>query len=144
MQVSTEDVRTKVQRILAEMLGGVMVDSDGDFRIEYESTLGFVRVRDWGDGDTIVSVEALLVRDVPVTPALFEWMARDGADYLFGKPYLWQSTEDASNTLLFQQHLLGNFLDRQELEVAVRCVFNTANDLDDVVRERFGGARAID
>lgn len=142
--MSSEDVRTKVQRILAEMLGGVMVDSDGDFKIEYESTAGYVRVRDWNDSDTIVTIEALLVRDVPTTPALFEWMAREGAGYLFGKPYLWESTEDGSNVLLFQQHLLGNFLDRQELEVAVRCVFNTANDLDDVVHERFGGARAID
>lgn len=138
------EVRMKVQRILAEMLGTVMVDAEGDFKIDYESTTGFVRVWDWVDDDTVVTVEALIVRDVPVTPALFEWMARDGSNYIFGRPKLVEWEDSDSNLLLFSQNLLGNYLDRQELEVAVQCVFNTADELDDLVRERFGGSRAAD
>lgn len=142
--MTVDEVRAKVQRLITEILGSVEIDADGDFVIRYESTRGYVMVTDWGDGDTLVKLEALLALEVPESPELFEWLAKSAGSFYFGKPEYLASEDGDKNVLLFSHVLYGNTLDREELEHAIFGVMKTANDLDDEVVQQFGGRRAID
>ena len=46
--------------------------------------------------------------------------------------------------MTFEHTLLGDFLDPMELESAVGMLFVTADKLDEIVHDRFGGKRFTD
>jgi len=139
------EIRTRVRELMTEILGSVEIDASGDFVLRHESTRGLVSLLDWGDGDALVKVEALLALHVPESPALFEWLAKNASDFHFGKPEFVPNADDSNdNAILFSHVLYGNTLDREELAAAIFSVMQAANDLDDEIVERFGGIRAID
>ena len=140
-----EDVRLRVRSLLTEMLGSVEIDESGDFVLRKDSTRGLVSILDWGDGDALVKVEALLALHVPESPALFEWLAKNASDFHFGKPeFVANMSDPHDNTLLFSHVLYGNTIDQEELAAAIFSVMDAANYLDDEIVQRFGGIRAVD
>jgi len=143
--VGIEEIRSKVQRILIEQLGSVRVGADGEIWLEHESAIGTVRVIDWGDGDFIVKINSPLLRDVELTPALFEWVAIDGQFSWFAHARVIRNDQKPSHgVLLWEYDLLGNFLDADELIHAVKAVMVGSNSLDDDLQQRFGGLRGED
>jgi len=78
------EVRNAVRGMLVEILGSVEIDAGGDFVLRHESTRGLISILDWGEGDALVKVEALLALHVPESPELFEWLAENASDFHFG------------------------------------------------------------
>jgi hypothetical protein len=136
--MTATQVREKAQRILTDALGTVQVDGDGDFVIQEESAVTFVRVADWDDENTVVRVWSIMAVDVPLSDELFRWAATEGQDFLFGSCSVIEG-DDGTGEVHFTHHLLGDFLDPDELILATAAVAATANGLDDLVKARFGG-----
>jgi hypothetical protein len=145
---TVDETTQKVQRILASEFSNVMLAGDG-YAIERGSTRVSIVVRDFGkdpegNPSAVVRVAAIVAREVPATPELFHWAAVDGSQYFFGSVTALESEDKQQCTILFDHTLLGDYLDPAELASAVALVAGTADQLDDVVHEKFGGKRYTD
>jgi Putative bacterial sensory transduction regulator len=134
----------KVQRILADFLNDVRLNDRGGFMIPYESTMVVVEPKELENERTAVLVFALMNQNVPATPALYEWVARNTDNFMFGHIGIRVDEEGKFANLVFTHTLLGDYLDPEELKQAVGAVATTANDLDEEVQDRFGGERWVD
>ena len=76
---------------------------------------------------------------------VLRWLATVSNDFLFGRVTLHFEGEGEGLAKLGLQHtLLGDFLDIEELRTAVAFLASTADHLDDIVVDRFGGRRFAD
>ena len=130
--------RERVQRMLTQMVGPVQVDSEGDFSLRQGSARVFVRVTPAFEDHTVVRVFAYTNQQVPASPELFHFVATTHS-FVFGN-LLAVEFEDGV-TVIFAQTILGDTLDPDELFTAVVAVAMTADEIDDVIQERFGGNR---
>ena len=139
----TDTVKGKVQRILADELGSVEFDRDGDFIVKHESIMVFVSVfafnDDDEDSDIVVRCLAPMVTGVPLTPEVFKWVAVDGQRFHFGSCFITPEEDPANGWIYFKYAIVGNDLDSNELLSAVYRTAFTANDFDDKLKEQFGG-----
>lgn len=128
--------KERVQRYLTDLLGSIGIDSDGDFNFRHGSAQVFIRVAALGDDSTFVAVWAPTNVDVPVTPELYKYLA-DENQFRFGHMACYE--KDGAATIVFRHSLLGEFLDPEELRVAVVLVAKTADEIDDQIKAKFGG-----
>jgi hypothetical protein len=139
----TDEVRNKVQRILAEDLGSVKVDKDGDFVVVHESAVTFVQVysRNESDpeADIVINAFCPLIIDVPLTSALYEWVATEGQEFYFGSCRVVKDDNGKTGRVLYKYSIVGNDLDPNELFTLVYTVAMTANQLDNDLQKQFGG-----
>ena len=145
---TVEATTQKVQRILTSEFNGVQLTKKG-FSLEKGSTAIFVEVHEWapdseGNPRSVVQIWAPLGRDVKPTPEMFRWAATEGQGMYFGSVSVLENDESKSCLVIFDETLLGDYLDPAELLTAIYGVAFTADDLDDVVRTRFGGKRYTD
>ena len=143
---TVEATTAKVQRILQDSFSDVRLANNG-FAIPYESTVAFVEIREWikdqdGNPRTVVYVWAPIGRDVQPSPELFRWAAIEGRQQLFGGVTVAEA--DELLLVVFDHSLLGDYLDPDELTTAVAAVVLAADDMDDIVRDRFDGKRYTD
>jgi hypothetical protein len=138
MAARTALVTDRVGQMLANFVGPpLQVDRDGDFTFPYESARVFVRVSVYGETSTIVIIFAITNREIPSSPELFKWVAIHSSDRIFGHLV---AVEEADGVSVQCRHaLLGDFLDRDELAAAVGGVATMADDIDDQIKELFGG-----
>jgi hypothetical protein len=129
-------VKDRVQRYLVDLFGGVQVDRDGDFTLRHGSTQVWVSVKPFHEANTAVQVFAFLNVDVPASPELFRYVATRGS-YPFGHLRCFES--DGKANVYFQHTLLGEYLDPEELKVAVFFVAGVGDGLDDEIKSQFGG-----
>lgn len=137
-----DEVKKKVQRILADELGSVEIDRDGDFVLKHESAVAFVRCRprnDKPDADIVVRAFCPLVTNVPLTPELFKWVAVDGQSFQFGSCRVLLDDDGKTGRVDFGDTIVGNDLDPNELLNLVFSVVFTSNELDNELRDKFGG-----
>ena len=135
--MSVDDVKAKVQRILTEEFGSVSIDRDGDFSIEEGSAAAFIRFLDLED-KVVIELIAYVLIDVPLTPELFRYASLE-AGHVFGHMTVIADDEDVVGILAFSHTLLGDFLDKAELLIALEWVLGTADEFDDELQARFGG-----
>jgi hypothetical protein len=136
-----EVVREKVQRFLTAKLGSVEIDSDGDFVLRNESAAGFVTIIDWGNDKTIVRVWSPVLREVGLTADVYKWVATDGQENYFGHAHV-VTADGQAGMIVWEHELLGDYLDEDELMIAVYGVVGVANDIDDDLKSKFGGKLA--
>jgi hypothetical protein len=134
------DIHPKVVEWLKEMFRGV--DDRGDFIFVpgFGSTALFIDIDDVFDGQHVrVQVDAPILMEVAINAELLQYIGYRSNDFAFG--HLAIRRDDASNTgiLVFRQTLLGDALDKIELEVAAHVVALTADRLDNDLQMRFGG-----
>ena len=141
--MSTAQVKEKVQRILAESLGSVSVDKDGDFFVRFESAVVFVEVLEMKDDVTWVKSYSIMLSGVPLNPEVYRWFATEGQEYFLGHARV-AERDDGTGTIKFEHVLLGDLLYPEELNWAVLALGRTADDLDDQLQARFGGKRFIE
>lgn len=137
-----DDVKKKVQRILTDDFGTIQIDRDGDFVVKFESAVTFVRLYELEKGDEVdVVVQAMcpLVIKVPLTNELYKWVATDGQGFTFGGCRLRPDDNGKTGSVEFDYSIVGNDLDPNELRSLVYRVAITANNLDNKLRDRFGG-----
>jgi hypothetical protein len=130
-------------------LRATVSDSGYEIRFSDVSTILNVTVHDWGtdsDGEprTLVELWAIVLRNVPSTPALFEWVARNAGSLTFGKLVMYDEDPPGKMALVFTHTLLGDYLDEAELRTALWAVLSTADKWDDELQQRFGGQRLLD
>lgn len=145
---TVEATTQKVQRMLVEGFGNVMLTKDG-FAVERGSTRVNIEVKDWGkdnkgDPSAIVRLWAPLVRELTPTPEFYRWAAVDGSRFLFGSVSVMENETASECLVVFDHTILADYLDLDELCGAVALVASTADGLDDVVHDRFGGKRYTD
>lgn len=143
-----EATTQKVQRMLVAEFENIRLGKDG-FSIEYESTAVWVEVKAWdpdedGTPRSLVYVWAPLAREVPASPELYHWAATEGQATIFGSVSVMDGEDGKTCMVVFDATLLADFLDPAELITTVYAVIFTANDFDDIVRDRFGGKRYVD
>ena len=129
-------VKEKVQRFLLEVLNTVAIDRDGDFTFREGSTRLFISVQPFGEASASVRIVAPIISEAPASPELFKFIATDGS-YKFG--HLTCQEKGGKVSILFNHTLLGDFLDPDELKLAVFLMARTADELDDEIVKKFGG-----
>ena len=141
---SVLNVKDKVQRYLLDLGVRPEVTEDGGWTFRNGSARVFVRVREQQLGDdssrTLVDLSAPVLFGVSPTPELWEYVALNADNWIFG--HLWAAKDDDGNvTLILSHRLLGDFLDPEELKSAVAGLAITAEEVDDKLAEQFGGRR---
>jgi len=129
-------VKEKVRRYLTELFNKVEVDNDGDFTFRHNNTRVWASVKPFRDDSTVVKVFAMTNLEVPASPELFKFVATEGT-YVFG--HLSCRETDKGIAVSFGHSLLGEYLDPEELKVALFMVAGIADTLDDQIKARFGG-----
>jgi hypothetical protein len=145
---TVEAAQQKVQRILAGAFDNVMLAKDG-FAIERGSTRISIEVREWGkdpkgEPSSVVRLWAPVVRALKPTPEFYRWAATEGQKFLFGSVTVVDNEDGSECFVAFDHTLLADYLDPDELVQAIVAIVLTADDLDDMVHEKFGGLRYTD
>lgn len=149
---TVEQTMMKVQRMLTGAMG-LNIQLKGEwFSVMFKgaSTSVQLRVQDWGkdsegDPQTLVIISSLILTGVKPSPALYEWVARNGGSKWFGHIEVFDSDSEPGTVWLLAAHsLLGDYLDEKELETAMMGVQFAADDWDDELQQQFGGKRQID
>lgn len=130
-------VKDKVQRYLTDLVGRIEIDSDGDFTFRHGSARMFVSVGAIGKDNTVVALNVPLTLRVRPSAELFHFIATNADRYVFG--HLSASERDDGVLVMYSHSLLGDYLDAEELKWAVGAMATTADDLDNEIRDKFGG-----
>lgn len=140
--MSMLEIKDQVQRYLVDMgVKGIELLPDGGWTFRVGSARLFLRVAEFGEGDrkiTAILMHAPAVLDLSPSPELFEYVARHADDKLFGHLGL-VDEDDGTLTLTFNHTLLADYLDPEELSVAVGAVAGTADYVDNDLAVRFHG-----
>lgn len=150
-------VKDKVQRFAKELFDHVLIDNDGDLVIPYESTRVFVTVTDKAiEGELLdfynehqlshiaVEVWAPVIIEAKPSNDLFEWVACEGQDYVYGGFRVTRIKDSKLVEVHFRVALPGDTLDPGELKDALVSVAFTADEMDDILIKKFGGKRVED
>lgn len=136
---SVNDVKAKVQRILTSH-GTVRLGKEGEFIIVNNSAVLWVEVAEgFGDAEVIIDFTVPMVSDVPLTSALYEWVATDGQNFRLGSTFVVKDDDDKTGSLFFSYAIIGDDLDESELMTSVFALLYTCDDLDNNLQKRFGG-----
>ena len=128
--------RTRLQEMLTEVFDRVEVDKYGSFTFPAESARVFIKVHPFGRG-TVVNVFAHTNIDVPASDELFRHIALNANSWMFG--HLGASERDGKVLVTLSHRLLGEHLQVEELQAVVYSVAFTADQIDDEIKQRFGG-----
>ena len=140
---TVDEVTAKVQRILQNR--GLFVElRGGEFWVPYESTRCRVSVKKFGTDKTVVDLAAIVLGDVKVTGKLLEYIGQRSSDFIFGNLALLHIEGQKEGIVIFRHAILGDYLDEEELMTSLAAVVTTADQLDDELKAKFGGRRAID
>lgn len=139
------DLHAKVSSFLAEL--GCDNEAMGDvYRYYQGSTVVFMRPTMWLDKYTILQFTAVVLTDVPRegNEYMFEYFSNMNNELHFGR-LSWESQEieDVGNVILTHS-LLGDYLDREELQTSLLVLAYTADEIDEELQARFGGKRWLD
>lgn len=133
---------SRVRSILEHHVGSFRHADDGQFEVSADSTVCRIGVVEQPSGRTLVYVTAFILKAVPATAEVFEYVALHTNDWIFG--HLCADREVGGLVLSMRHTLLGETLDPDELLTAVIDLSAVANQLDDELQSRFGGLRWID
>lgn len=142
----------KVQRILTGPMGLRISLQGSTITVTFNNSSTRVNLNftDWGqnkagDPSTLIGVSAPLLWEVEPTPAVFEWIAREGGKFYFGHVTAYDDSTAPGKLFLLMSHtLLGDYLDEEELSSALYAMLGTADKLDDELKGKFGGKRLAD
>ena len=149
---TAEQTMLKVQRLLTGPMGlGIRLENNVISIVFTDlSTSVQIRIQDWakdkdGEPQSLVLISSLILRAVPPSPALFEWVARTGGSRWFGHVEVYDDQANPGTVMLVHAHtLLGDYLDEKELGHGVFAILHGANDWDDELQKKYGGKRWAD
>jgi type III secretion system-like peptide-binding chaperone len=149
---NVDQTMMKVQRILTGPMGLRIGMQGNTITVSFtdSSTRVNLSVQEWGtnkDGDpaSLVQLSCPILWEVDPTPTLYEWIARQGGNYYFGHVSAHDDSSAPGKLFLMMSHtLLGDYLDEDELSSALYAMLETADRLDDELKQKFGGKRLAD
>jgi len=130
-------LRSTIEKYLTESFGGFLKDQNNNFVLQAGSARVIVVPLDWIGGQTLVKIVALVNRDSPSFDALSGYLAGENLKLIFGK----FSVQPEARMVFYEHTLLGDFLNRKELEVAIQAIASTADKYDDELQAKFGGKK---
>lgn len=134
---AVKTLRSTIEKYLKESFGGFLKDQNDNFILQAGSARILVVPLDWIEGQTLVKIVALVNKDGQPTDELAKYLIMENIRLIFGKFSL-----DPTGTMVFFEHaLLGDYLNRKELEIAVKAIASTADKYDDEIKARFGGKK---
>jgi len=148
---STAEVLDKVRRLLVANDWRADLYGENGFRLPFEDSDLFIEVDELtvGDDEKIHPIEVWtpVLFDVPVSDALARYVAEQR--FRFGNLRLHFDGDETINTaketlVAFEHTILGDFLDAQELEIALGMVFVSGTGEAEDMQARFGGTRPRD
>jgi hypothetical protein len=128
----------RVGRILSELVE-LRVTPDRWFTFRSGSVDVMIMLRPMGEW-TVLDIQVPLLVDAPPTDQLYRFVATY-AGYWFGHPSIRENAETATASVWLTHALLADYLDREELLIAVRSISAAAADLDEMLQREFGGRR---
>lgn len=132
--LDADDLRVHVGDLLRTMLGGFQVDAWGNFTFTHDDARIFVTVGQTPIGPQ-VGVFSITNVDIELTPELASFLLTTNHRLGFGS----FSYDPESSSVWLRHTLLGTTLDGPELQSAVAAIASTAADVDEPIRDRFGG-----
>ncbi len=133
-------VKNKIQQILMDQELMVTLLPNG-FQVPFDTTAVNINVLEQ-ETRTLVMMFVPVLREVPPSPELFKYIAIEGQQYFFGNL---RYVPDVDQGLVsFEQTLLGDYLDADELMASLAALASTGNELDEELQKRFGGKRFVD
>lgn len=129
------DLRETVGRFLRESYGDVPEDPEGDFVVDRNDVTAWVRLRSLARDQTAVFIWTISNADMRVDADLTRFLATEGRNLAFGQFELYEETPRVH----ISHALLGEFLSREELKVAVDAVCWASSHYGPIVKDRFGG-----
>ncbi|MEM4244367.1 MAG: YbjN domain-containing protein [Candidatus Bathyarchaeia archaeon] len=135
-----EALRSKIENYLRQKQISYEVRADGRYAVRQGSTVVLVAPAEWNE-QTIVRVFAPVSLNITrITPELTLFLVEENNNLTFGRFSL-----DTENKIVWFEHaLLGDFMDVEELFIAVAAVAYTADKYDEQVSGMAGGKRAAD
>lgn len=130
-------LRTTLEQYLMESFGGYLKDQNNNYNLQAGSARIMVIPLEWFAGQTLVKIMALVNRDATRPAGLPEYLIEENLKLIFGK----FSYEPTTHMVFFEHTLLGDFLNRKELETAVQAIASTADKYDDEIQTKFGGLK---
>jgi Putative bacterial sensory transduction regulator len=130
-------LKSTIANYLQESFGGFLKDQNDNFILQAGSARLIIAPLDWVDGQTLVKVVALVNMGGGPAEDLSKYLIAENLKLIFGK----FSLEPLAGMVFYEHTLLGDFLNRKELEIAVRAIASTADKYDDELQARFGGKK---
>jgi len=130
----------RVKRFLDERFGGFEHDPDWGYHGGFGSARVFVDVLPVLEDSTAVRASSPVLSDIDLGDELALELLRHSAE----RPFGCYSYQPGRREVWFEHVILGDDLDRVELESAIEVVADTADGQDDMLAERFGGRRYAD
>lgn len=129
---------TRVREHMTQLFGeDAWVDGNApNFVLRRGSADVHVSVAMLGD-QAVVAVFSLVATGVTLSEELFRYLLTENANLLFGGFGL-----NPDNTVIYQHTVIGDTVDKQQLQASVRAVAGVADDHDDTIATRFGGTTA--
>jgi len=93
----------------------------------------------WGNEEATITTRSYVVTEINITPDLMYYLLRENDRMRLGAFGI-----DTDNDIFFEHTIVGSACDIEELRTSVTAVIKTADDYDDVIREKWGGKRAVD
>lgn len=132
-RLGAEALRRRLEQYLQELGVAYSVDRAGDFAVSGGHATTFVSARDRGER-TVARIWAITNVDVEPTDELTRYLLTENAKIAFGG-----FQTDGSSKVALSHTLLGDYLQRAELEVALAFVASTADRYAEEIKRRFGG-----
>ena len=103
------------------------------------SSVIHVTVVDWRDDMHLVKITAYVVREPELSPSCLRFLLEENQTKAFGG-----FAVDGDGDIAFRQSLIAEHCEKDELQVVIGAVSFTADQMDDVITQRWGGRRASD
>jgi len=130
-------LRSTIAKYLQESFGGFLRDQNDNFILMAGSARVIVAPLDWVEEQTLVKIISPVNKDGEPADELAKYLIAENMRLIFGK----FSVEPTERMVFYEHTLLGDFLNRKELEVAVKAIVSTADKYDDEIQARFGGKK---
>ena len=131
-------VKYRVQGYLREVAGSFEVDPTGDYSFQHGSARIYVSVLA-GPRNVFIRVWSYVAFGSPESPDLYEYVATQAERLPLMGALSAQKEEDGTVTTILEHTLLGDSMGPEEFNLAVTAIATTADALDDVIVEHFGG-----
>lgn len=121
------------------------VTAENELVVENGSATLFINTKDgFAQRGILITMNSPLVHRIPMSPELIRWVAVEGRSNDIGGVFLVPSGEAGTCEIWLGHSLVGNELDEQGILATVYQLLVLADQLDDFIRERFGGTRYYD
>lgn len=109
------------------------------FLMQMGSAVMYVSVGRLGDDEAVITVGANVVSGAQITGELMLFLLAHNRNSYFGA----FGIDTDSGTITFDHSIIGSTCDKKELFTSMSEVVRTADRMDDIIIEKFGGKSAL-